>query len=36
MTTATLSPGWTHDLPLADYLQVPAMSASLLLEWEVI
>ena len=30
MTTATLRSGWTHDLPLADYLQVPAMSASLL------
>ncbi len=30
MTTATLNSGWTRDLPLGDYLAIPAMSASLL------
>ena len=33
MTTATLSSGWTHELPLGDYLAIPAMNASLLEEF---
>ena len=33
MTTATLRSGWTRDLALADYLAIPAMSASLLEEF---